>query len=182
MTMKKIRKVISFSLMFVCLSAVLTACGNFSGEDLFDLPDTSEIKTYTNPIASVLRDGETWQNYGIGDPFVMRYDGKYYLYPSTKDGSTQIKCWSSEDLVNWTYEGVCCSDETCTGAYAPEVCYYNGMFYMYSSPAGKGHYIDGELMIDYTDVNEPWLQGMVGFRCAAAASFDNLKVTALSTQ
>jgi len=39
-------------------------------------------------------------------------------------------------------------------------------------------YVDGELKIDYTDVDDPWIQGMVGLRChTASAQFDNLKVT-----
>ena len=81
--------------------------------------------------------------YGIGDPFVMRYNGKYYLYPSTADGRGGIKVYESDDLVNWTYKGfaVAENEPTSVGAYAPEVIYYNGYFYMCQSRAGKGHYI-----------------------------------------
>ena len=81
--------------------------------------------------------------YGIGDPFVMRYNGKYYLYPSTADGRGGIKVYESTDLVNWTYMGFAVSEDepTSVGAYAPEVIYYNGYFYMCQSRAGKGHYI-----------------------------------------
>ena len=98
------------------------------------------ITTYQNPLLDY-QSGHAWPGYGFGDPFVMRYNGTYYLYVSTKDGCTGIKCWSSPDLVNWTYEGLCTKAvETC-GAYAPEVYYYNGYFYMYTSPAGNGHYV-----------------------------------------
>ena len=100
---------------------------------------TSEITLYNNPIVSVQK--TTWQNYGTGDPFVMRYDGKYYLYNSTKDSEIGIKCWSSTDLVNWNYEGICANERTTQAAYAPEVTYYNGKFYMVTSPAGRGHYV-----------------------------------------
>ena len=81
--------------------------------------------------------------YGIGDPFVMRYNGKYYLYPSTADGRGGIKVYESTDLVNWTYMGFAVAEDepTSVGAYAPEVIYYNGYFYMCQSRAGKGHYI-----------------------------------------
>ena len=81
--------------------------------------------------------------YGIGDPFVMRYNGKYYLYPSTSDPCDGIKVFESEDLVHWTYKGLAVaeSEATAHGAYAPEVVYYNGWFYMCQSRAGKGHYI-----------------------------------------
>ena len=98
------------------------------------------ITTYQNPILTAETD-QAWPGYGFGDPFVMRYNGMYYLYCSTKDGSVGIKCWSSPDLVNWTYEGFCANDKLTRGAYAPEVYYYNGYFYMYTSPAGNGHYV-----------------------------------------
>ena len=98
------------------------------------------IVTYQNPLLTC-RSESAWPGYGFGDPFVMRYNGVYYLYVSTKDGSVGIKCWSSTDLVNWKSEGFCTSDKITTGAYAPEVYYYNGYFYMYTSPAGNGHYV-----------------------------------------
>lgn len=81
--------------------------------------------------------------YGIGDPFVMRYNGKYYLYPSTSDPCDGIKVFESDDAVHWTYRGLAVAETepTAHGAYAPEVVYYNGYFYMCQSRAGKGHYI-----------------------------------------
>lgn len=96
--------------------------------------------TYSNPILTC-RSESAWPSYGFGDPFVMRYNGVYYLYVSTKDGSIGVKCWSSTDLVNWKSEGFCTNEKLTKGAYAPEVYYYNGYFYMYTSPAGNGHYV-----------------------------------------
>lgn len=93
--------------------------------------------TYSNPMKL---EGE-WEDYGIGDPYVLRHNGKYYLYCSTKDWRVGIKAWSSDDLVDWTYEGLVTEDPLTEGAYAPEVVYWNGSFYMYTSPAGKGHYV-----------------------------------------
>ncbi len=87
-----------------------------------------ETATYTNPIVE-----------DKGDPFVMRWNGRYYLYPSS--GSEQIQCWTSTDLVNWEYAGVCAENQLLRNAYAPEVVYYNGYFYMYTSPDGQGHYV-----------------------------------------
>lgn len=92
-----------------------------------------------NPISSVRED--TWYDYGTGDPFVMRYNGEYYLYMSTRDTEVGVKCFRSRDLVNWSYQGLCCTEEITKGAYAPEVVYYNGSFYMYTSPGGNGHYV-----------------------------------------
>ncbi|MFQ7078008.1 MAG: family 43 glycosylhydrolase [Christensenellaceae bacterium] len=66
---------------------------------------------------------------------------KYYLYPlpPTCDG---IKVFESEDLIHWTYKGLAVAEtEDFHGAYAPEVIYYNGWFYMCQSRGGKGHYI-----------------------------------------
>lgn len=108
-----------------------------------DIPEgepMESINTYQNPILTC-QSKDAWSSYGFGDPFVMRYNGVYYLYVSTKDGNVGIKCWSSTDLVNWEYEGFCTSDPITCGAYAPEVYYYNGHFYMYTSPAGNGHYV-----------------------------------------
>lgn len=84
---------------------------------------------------------DEWQDYGVGDPYVLRFNGKYYLYCSTKDFRKGIKAWSSIDLISWKYEGLVTEEEISIGAYAPEVVYWNGYFYMYTSPAGKGHYV-----------------------------------------
>lgn len=99
-----------------------------------------DVPSYKNPIIRV-NDKNTWPDYGVGDPFVMRYNGRYYLYCSTKDGRVGIQCWISDDLVDWKYAGLCAEEWLTMSAYAPEVVYYNGDFYMYTSPAGKGHYV-----------------------------------------
>ena len=95
---------------------------------------------YRNPIIEV-NDLYTWSDYGVGDPFVMRWNGRYYLYCSTKDGEIGIQCWQSDDLVYWEYRGLCAQEPLTMSAYAPEVVYHNGYFYMYTSPAGNGHYV-----------------------------------------
>jgi uncharacterized protein YjdB len=94
-----------------------------------------------------------WEGYGIGDPFIMRYNGMFYLYASTLDAENGVRAWKSVDLVNWTIcnpsgandmpMGYVVSDQdfTTKAAYAPEVYYWNGLFYMYMSPAGNGHYV-----------------------------------------
>jgi xylan 1,4-beta-xylosidase len=92
---------------------------------------------WTNPI----RLADEWGDYGLGDPFVFSFNGTYYLYVSTRDTDAGVKVWSSTDLVKWAYQGLCTEDPITTGAYAPEVKYWNGLFYMYTSPGGGGHYI-----------------------------------------
>lgn len=87
----------------------------------------------------------------IGDPFVMRYDGKYYLYPSAANNSPWY-VYVSEDLVHWSEKIECVprseipsgiheSGTYCDSlsAYAPEVTYYNGKFIMVTAPGGTGH-------------------------------------------
>ena len=100
--------------------------------------------TWTNPTT---RSGE-WTTYGTGDPYIMKYRGVYYLYCSSKDGNNGIKCWSTKDFVTWSGVNDCVFNPTGSitasdlrGAYAPEVYYWNGKFYMYTSPAGNGHYV-----------------------------------------
>ncbi len=89
-----------------------------------------------------------WPGYGIGDPFVMRYNGVYYLYVSSLDSEIGVRAYKSADLVNWApvtgnglKEGYVSEDTVTLAAYAPEVYYFNGTFYMYTSPGGNGHYI-----------------------------------------
>ncbi|OYX26526.1 MAG: hypothetical protein B7Z06_05525, partial [Flavobacteriales bacterium 32-35-8] len=99
-------------------------------------PEVS-AQTWKNPMTM---DNE-WSQYGMGDPYVFKYKGVFYLYVSTKNREIGAKCWSSVDLVDWKYEGNVTDDATTLGAYAPEVMYWNGKFYMYSSPRGRGHYV-----------------------------------------
>lgn len=85
---------------------------------------------YRNPIA---RDGD------FADPFVLRHDGRYYLYAT----NTDIRCWSSDDLLSWHLEGPTIAADTFPGLvpFAPEVVYAEGAFFMYTSPSGHGHFV-----------------------------------------
>ena len=85
--------------------------------------------------------------YRIGDPYIMRYDGMYYLYSSITSGHIggDIYVWRSENLVDWECRGICLTSSGESGntytAYAPEVVYYAGYFWLCEAPNGKGHYI-----------------------------------------
>lgn len=85
---------------------------------------------FENPIA---RDGD------FADPFVLRFNGRYYLYCTNPD----LRCWSSDDLVSWTLEGPTIAPDLFPGLvpFAPEVVYSNGFFYLYTSPSGTGHVV-----------------------------------------
>ncbi len=84
--------------------------------------------TYTNPIA-----GGTIR---MGDPFVMLYEGAYYLYGTTR----QFGCWRSKDFADWEYAGPAYRTEQnqwATGSFwAPEVHRYRGRFYLIYSAKG----------------------------------------------
>ncbi|MEA4983092.1 MAG: family 43 glycosylhydrolase [Paludibacter sp.] len=92
---------------------------------------------WTNPLTL----NNEWSLYGIGDPYILKYRGIYYLYCSTKNNNIGVKCWSTKDFINWSDAITCSTDPITKTAYAPEVVYSNGTFYMYTSPAGGGHYV-----------------------------------------
>ena len=94
-------------------------------------------QTWSNPITLP----EEWELNGSGDPYLLKYNGYYYLYCSTRDDKTGVKCWRSKGLVDWDYQGLVTTESITKCAYAPEVIYYEGNFYMYTSPGGNGHYV-----------------------------------------
>ncbi len=140
------KRIVSALIALVMLALSLFGCGNGGKKNddknknegpkgpVFRLEE-DEIKTFSNFFELEEDFGS-----GIGDPFVMRYDGMYYMYPSSGDNSKFLKCWTSKDLVNWEYGGIVGYDSAYLGAYAPEVTYFNGKFYMYSAtPEGDTH-------------------------------------------
>ncbi len=84
---------------------------------------------------------DLWDGREIGDPFLMRHDGRFYLYCSSHSREPGIKCWVSDDMIHFDYHGFVCTDERTIGAYAPEVAYNAGKFWMVTSPRGSGHYL-----------------------------------------
>jgi beta-xylosidase len=79
-------------------------------------------KTYRNPL---LPERE------IADPFVLRMDGKYYLYPTTDSRGYEV--FVSDDLVHWERKARVFRDPR-GGDWAPEVFYNkrgDGKFYLY---------------------------------------------------
>lgn len=110
------------------------------------LKTTPELKEdYLNPVDLPIAHGSN----EAADPFVYRFNGKYYLYMTT--GSGFVRCYVSSDLIHWAAStngpaaGVCYQSGTGNNIgntpFAPEVIYYDGHFYMVTSPSGNGHYI-----------------------------------------
>ena len=89
-----------------------------------------------NPI--ILKENETIIE--AGDPYILRFNGKYYLYVSTCDELPGIRVFTSDDLISFKYAGIAAKNEILRHAYAPEVIYKDGKFIMCTSPKGNGHY------------------------------------------
>lgn len=138
----------SILLLTLLLGLSLAGCNN--EQDIKQASDGNVIEEraqYENVFGEDRIAGQ-WENYGIGDPYILRHNGKYYLYVSTKDSETGIRAWESEDLMNWSQVqceglplGYVTTHAITKAAYAPEVIYKNGVFYMITSPGGNGHYI-----------------------------------------
>ncbi len=72
----------------------------------------------------------------IRDPFILPFDGKYYLYGSRGFNHTGFDVYTSSDLENWSesktvfeyFDGFWGTKEF----WAPEVHMYNGKFYMFA--------------------------------------------------
>lgn len=87
-------------------------------------------ETYTNPVLVRTYSSPCMGTVGIGDPTVIFFNGKYYLYPTGDNHSYDV--YISSDLVHWkkgpkvfrTSEG---------GVWAPDVIYNppEGKFYLY---------------------------------------------------
>lgn len=108
-----------------------TSTGKFYGvrsiRDNFDNAATGKLKnlptaaTYTNPVKA-----------NMPDPYILKYDGTYYLYGTDMPGSG-FGVYTSQDLVNWQPAGVCAKKGEILGNdgfWAPEVYYANNQFYM----------------------------------------------------
>ena len=77
----------------------------------------------------------------IRDPFVLREDGKYYMYGTRaanfgkKTGGFDV--YVSEDLVTWSEPHPCFDSEAYglnfSANWAPEVHKYKGAYYMFAT-------------------------------------------------
>ena len=95
----------------------------------------AQSNTYTNPIGGIS---------GIGDPFVLKDNGKYYMY-CTSEVAVGFKVWTSDNLVDWKERGLAFNNNFPgngwgTGDFwAPEVIAYDSIYYMtYSTRAPDG--------------------------------------------
>ena len=83
----------------------------------------------------------TFKDINIRDPFILPYDGKYYLYGTRGEtawvSAEGLDVYVSEDLETWSEPHECFSVPENFWAnkeiWAPEVHYYNNSFYMFVS-------------------------------------------------
>ena len=107
-------------------------------------PATTPAKTYRNPL---LPDRE------IADPFVLRVDGKYYLYPTSDARGYEV--FVSDDLVHWERKARAFKDPR-GGDWAPEVFHNqrgDGKFYLYytDNMPGKRGSLDKQIGVAVSD-------------------------------
>lgn len=90
---------------------------------------------YANPVIGNVRHVQQ----GLADPFVLKWNGEYYLYVS----GSPITGYHSNDLLHWDSIGpvLRASDSleawNQADVWAPEVVYSNGKFYMYYTASRK---------------------------------------------
>lgn len=143
------KKILPLILILTILTSLNLGCGKSKKEEKYDMNDRVALNkneqeyefvdkpTYSNYMSLTLENGNITE---VGDPFIMRWNGKYYLYPSAR--YLGVLCFVSDDLINWSKPVVVAElDKYTEDGYAPEVVYYNGSFYMCESQGGKGHYI-----------------------------------------
>lgn len=138
--MKTRKLVVLLLLGSTLMTSMLTGCSRVP--DIYVAKDSvqengsgeskqGEVVMVKNPRILPERAGD-----GAADPFILRYNGWYYLYTTG-----EVNIWKSKDLVDWIYVGTANEVKPLSAAFAPEVYYWNGKFYMYTSPAGNGHYV-----------------------------------------
>lgn len=91
----------------------------------------------------------------IRDPFILPFNGKYYLYSQPGkyawNGCDGFYCSVSTDLQGWT-EPIKCFDPpvgfwATDNYWAPEVHYYNDKFYMIASFNAVGHMRASQILV-----------------------------------
>jgi xylan 1,4-beta-xylosidase len=99
--------------------AWISSCGRVQTDETYTNPVL--VETYSSPVVGTM---------GIGDPAVIFYDGKYYLYPTGDNHSYYV--YISTDLVHWKKGPKVFQSEE-SGVWAPDVLYNppDGKFYLY---------------------------------------------------
>lgn len=125
----------------------------------------SQQQYYKNPISDSIF---------AADPFVLFYDGQYYLYATSADDG--FKYWTSSNLVNWEEKGYAYRQANQSWGkksfWAPEVISYQDKFYLIYSANGETMYgpalrlclaVSEDPGGPFTDLYAPWFD--LGYSC-----------------
>jgi len=100
----------------------LSACCMLAGSGV--VPAADEVARYTNPVGGAIT---------MGDPFILREEGRFFLYGTTSTGDG-FKAWSSTNLTEWTELGFVFSKDADTWGqntfWAPEAFRYRDKYYL----------------------------------------------------
>ena len=96
------KKRVNLLLSIVVSLSFVAGCSNNNSSsvniqtNIDELPKIEEPTFYDNKFDEEKIPGQ-WSAYGVGDPFVLRHNGRYYLYCSTKNFETGVRGWVSDD-------------------------------------------------------------------------------------
>ena len=79
-----------------------------------------------------------------GDPYVIKHDGKYYMYATAVEG---VQLYESNDRLNWHYIGICYNREGRKEYWAPAVICYQGkldVFFRHGKRGNRHPHADNE--------------------------------------
>lgn len=122
------------SLVYVLLIISVISCNKDDDSNQDPNPEP-EIEYYTNPMFLPNQS----RTIGVGDPSSIRWMGKYYMTVSRNPNDLGVMMWESDNLVDWKYLGTVSNASAVRDAWAPEIMYYEGDFYMYTSGPDQNH-------------------------------------------
>ena len=98
------KKIILLLIVFVNLFSLVACNSTDTGSNIptnkVELEELVEPNFYTNKFDEEKIPSQ-WSAYGVGDPFVYRFNGRYYLYCSTKNFEMGVRGWVSDDLIHY---------------------------------------------------------------------------------
>lgn len=96
------------------------------------------------------------------DPFILAYNGKYYMYSQSADDKG-FDAFVSDDMQTWSDCGRCLSEDDCIGKsdfWAPEVVAYKGKFVMvFSADMHLGVAVSDFPVGPFRQTDKGWLFG-----------------------
>ena len=84
---------------------------------------------------------EQWSDYGIGDPYVLRYNGPLLSFTPVPRMAFQEFGYGYLKICQLVIRRICHRGACYNHRIRSRSSLPNGKFYMYTSPAGNGHYV-----------------------------------------